>query len=564
VRLAIRTRLLSLAAALAALGAGGRATAQEPRRREEAAPPRAAAPASGPGTITGYDGATPFLLRGTVSGRLWPGLVPGAGVEGRQRRANLAALQAAVTHAVENRRFFELEPGLYEIEGAEGLIVPPNKDGFVWRGAKGSLLKQFSDNAPILTLGDVRGSREIQDMDFRGVRLFYAADQSQHVASSALQIGIMRNSTVEQIAVHADYAETGPRVKAHRGIHIVNARHPFGFFSNTVKDVMVGGAALSLLDIALVGTGSVFSNIYLTQGVTGHPHPISGVPLRIAGAADLYESVFQQLNIEWCIANTLIHTQSCRATTFLSTHLEGNRLVGWSPRVMTVAASSLVVTGFNMLDQEIRRAEVTGGTVPSVFQCYADTSIVASGVEVSWSARGRVNMPFYLVAVSGNSPPGAQQTATVTGFGLRDIAGDNQRFFGFDANLSRLEFAATGYADRYTRHDVFSEVTGARFRGNGDVTVHGDHQSPLLCFPAALGARRVVTLSGRLRGQGPGSALPARAGTLVGIRREAGDGDAHDLLVRGADGRALATIRAVPGGSTRWFRFDGNGWPALD
>jgi hypothetical protein len=551
-----RRGLWGLAAALGASEAVRPALAQTESRGRGAEP----RPRDG---IAGYQPGMPFLLRGTVSARLWPGVTPGAGVGRAQRQRNLAGLQAALDHAVANRRFFELEPGLYEIEGEAGLRVPPTKDGFVWRGAKGSLLKQFADNAPVLTLGDVAGSREIQDMDLRGVRLLYDADQSDHARSSALRIGLMRNSTVEQVAVLAEYAETGPSVKAHRGIHITNASHAFGFFSNTVKDVMVGGAARSLLDIALVGTGSVFSNIYLTQGVTGSPQPIAGVPLRIAGTADLYETVFEQLNIEWCIANVLIHAQSCRSTTFLSTHLEGNRLAGWSPRVMTVATSGINAIGWNVLDQEIRRSEVTGGTRPSLFQCYGDCAITGSGMEIAWSAAGRVDIPFHLFSVSPDSPAGAQQAASVTNLSLRDAGGGNSRSFGLDAGVSSTGLGMSGGVARYTHHELLSEVEGARFRGNADATVFGDHHRPLLCFPAALGGRRVVTLSDRLKPQGVGGSCSTPAGALVGVLREAGQGDPQELTVRGHDGRVLGAIGAAAAGTTRWFRFDGRAWQPL-
>jgi hypothetical protein len=513
--------------------------------------------------IAGYSGGTPFLLRGTVSARLWPGVTPGRGVGRAQRHRNLVGLQAAVDHAAANQRFFELEPGLYEIEGAAGLQVPPGKDGFVWRGSKGSMLKQFADGAPVLTLGDVAGGREIQDMDLRGVRLLYDADQSRHGRSTALQIGLMRNSMVGQVAVLADYAEGGPMVKAHRGIHILNRSHAFGFFSNTVNDVLVGGAARSLLDIALVGTGSVFSNIYLTQGVTGSPQPIEGVPLRVAGTADLYETVFEQLNIEWCVANVLIHAQSCRSTTFLSTHLEGNRLVGWSPHVMTVATSSINTIGWNLLDQEVRRADISGGTTPSVFQCYGDSAVAGSGMEIAWSAGGKVDMPFHLVSISPHSPVGAQHAVSVTNMSLRDAGGGNHSGFAFDAGVSAMGGGMSGHVARYVHHEILSQVEGARFTANSDVTVFGDHSRPLLCFPAALGARRVVTLSDRLKRQGPCSAMAVSPGALAGVRREAGQADTRELVVRGHDGRVLLSMGAAEAGVTRWFHFDGKAWQPL-
>ena len=513
------------------------------------------------GGLAGYDRSAPYLLRGTVSGRLWPGVEQGRDATPKQRRINLASLQAAVDHASSRRKFFELEPGLYEIEGTAGLVVPPSKDGFVWRGSKGSMLKQFSNDCAVLTVGDIDGSMEIQDMDLRGVRVFYALDQSGHARSSALRLGLIRNSTIEQVSVLADYGKTGPLVKAHRGVHIVNASHTMGFFSNTVRDVFVGGASRSLLDISLVGTGSVFSNIYLTQGVTGSPMAVSGNPLRIAGTADQYETVFEQLNIEWCIAETIIHAQKCRATTFLSTHLEGNRLAGRSPRVVSVVTSEINVIGANILDQEVRGSDVIGDAIPCVFQCYGDTSIAGSNLQISWSGPNKVDIPFHLVGIAEASPPDAHQCVNMTNLVAREVGGANTRFLGLDHGVHAARLPLSGAAvDRYTYRAIGSEVAGAKVSVNADLTVFGQCQAPFLRFPSALGATRTVTLSNRMAGGGLGSTIPTQAGSLAAIRRSSGAGDAYDLIVKNHDGAVLSTVAAASAGSTRWFRFGGADW----
>lgn len=503
--------------------------------------------------------ATPHLLRGTISGRLWNGVTPGAGVPRDQRRANLAGLQAAIHAASSQRKFFELEPGLFEIEGTDGLRIPASKHGFQWRGSKGSILQQFSSNCPVLTVGDVaEGARDCQDLHLSGVRVCYAADQSANAGSSALRIGLLRNSTLEQVSVLADYGVTGPLIKAYRGIHIVSAGSRFGFFSNTLRDIIVGGAAYSLLDIALVGTGSVFSNIYLTQGVAGHPAAVLDSPLRIRGDADQYETVFEQLNIEWCIAGTIIQAQSCRGTSFLSTHLEGNRLVGRSPSAVLLSTSQLNLIGFNILDLDLRVLDVAGGVAPALFRCYGDTAITGSNVQVSWSSPSRVNLGFEVVAVSEFSPADAQQTVSIAALIVRDMGGGNARFLSLDRNMPAAEFPAPSAVEFYSYGTLFSQARGAKIAASESATLFGQSAGPLIQYAATLGAPRTVTLSNRMSSSHVGGAIPPLTGALAGVRRNSGVADPFDLFVENHDGAPLATISSA--GLTRWFRFDGTNW----
>ena len=503
--------------------------------------------------------AAPHLLRGTVSGKLWGGVATGPGAPQEQRRANMAGLQAAIHFASSNRKFFELEPGLFEIEGMGGLLVPASKDGFQWRGSKGSILKQFSSNSPVLTIGDVTESaRDCQDLHFSGVRVCYAADQWGNAGSSALRLGLLRNCTIEQVSVLADYGAIGPLIKAYRGIHVASAGSRFGFFSNTLRDIVVGGAVHSLLDIALVGTGSVFSNVYLTQGVTGHPAPILDSPLRIRGEADQYETVFEQLNIEWCIARTLIQAQSCRSTSFISTHLEGNQLVGHAPSAVLVSTSQINLIGVNILDLGVRASDIVGKGTPALLRCYGDNAITGSNIQVSWSARGRVDTGVDVVALSETSPADAQQIVSLAALTVRDPEGGNARFLSLDRNMPAEEFPTPSAVERYVYGEMLSHTRNARLATSVSVTLFGQAADPMIQYPAALGAARTVTLSNRMASGRLGGAIPPLTGALAAVRRNSGVADRFDLVVANHDGVPLATIRAS--GTTMWFRFDGVNW----
>lgn len=504
----------------------------------------------------------PYLLRGTVSGRLWPGVTLGeAGPTAR--RTNLLSLQAALDFASAHRKFFELEPGLYELEGATGLVIPASKNGFEWRGSKESMLKQFSNDCPVLTVGDAtnRGIH-CQGLHLSGARVFYANDQSGQPRSSALQIGLLRNSIIENVSVLADYSATGPLVKAYRGIHITSASGPFGFFSNSLRDIFVAGADYSLMDVALVGTGSVFSNIYLTQGVTGHPAPISDSPLRIVGAADQYETVFEQLNIEWCAANALIKAQSCRATSFISMHLEGNQLRGSASSAIALASSQIILIGVNLLDLEAHTPAVPAeGAPPAVLRCYGDNVVHGSNVQVSWSGSDRLNTGLQLVAVNESSPADAQQIVSVANLVVRDVSGLNAKNLSLDANLPAASFPLPSAIENYRFGDVLSQVAGGLIATNTDMTVFGQYERPLIQYPAALGAVRTVTLAKKMKPSGAGSTIPPAVGALAGVRRDSGVADGFGLVVANHDATGLATL--LKSGATRWFRFDGANWAAV-
>lgn len=503
----------------------------------------------------------PAILRGTVSASRWEGVVQGAGLPPESRRQNLKSLQAAIDHAAGRGKFFELEPGLYPIEGESGLVVPAGESGFVWRGSKGSHIVQFSDNAPVLTVGDVEGSRMTGNADIRGVRLSYKTDQTMNAGASALRLGLMRSSILENIAIFADMSETGPIVRAHRGIHIVNATNPFGFFSNSMRDVIVAGAARHLLDFTLLGTGSVFQNVYLIQGTTGHPAPIAGEAFRVAGNNDLYESVFENLNVEWCIANVLMTMQNCRATSFIGCHLEGNRIHGHDPRVMQVTTSQLALLGFNILDLEVPAAG-SDGLPPQIFGFYGDCALTGSGLQVSWSGAGRAGRRLHLCAPNRYDPAGARHAIALTDVTLRDLGGDNAPFVDLDPNLPRADFPGARAIERFvSRQDGLSRVEGATLSPDADITVYAQFHEPRIEYPASLGEPRVVTLSNRMKASGEGASAKPPGGSMVTVRRGAGTADAFPILVKNHDGALLQKISSA--NATLRFQFDGTRWNAV-
>lgn len=511
--------------------------------------------------------SAPALLRGTISASRWPGVTRGAGQASATRQATLAGLQAALNDAATNRRFFEIEPGTYEIEGTAGLLIPRTKNsGFVWRGTKESHIKQYSNNCPVITIGDTTtAGNTTEQAVVEGLRASYATDQSANTGSTAVIIGLARNCTFAEWNVYADATATGwpagASIRAYRGIRTQHATDPLSYFSNTMRDVMVGGAQQNLLDMAAGGTGSVFSNIYCANGVTGSPQTIADYPIRLRGAGDLYEGVWHQINIEWCIAQYLVFCEIARNTTFASWHLEGNRLSGADPAVFNLSNAQLNLSGLNLLDLEVFTASATG--TPSVFRTYGACAVSGHGVALNWSSAGHVDRSFNLVNVTSFSPSDAPVAVNIAGLVTRDVTGGNWRNLQLDANTPVASFPAPVKADRYRWHEVLPEVTGVALAPAADCTVYGCHADATVTYPAALGAARTVTLAGVMKPSGALAAVPVPTGALCAVRRGPGTADASALTVKNltAAGTTLSTITAAD--SVVRYRFGGTNWAVV-
>ena len=509
--------------------------------------------------------ATPGLLRGTVSARRWPGVVVGTGLTSAARQTNLVALQASLNYAATNRHFFEIEPGDYEIEGVAGLVIPVTKNtGFVWRGTKGSHIKQFANNCPVITIGEVTTSSMTEQAVVQGFRASYATTQAANVNSTAVRIGACRSCTFSEWNVFADYPALGfsaaNGVKAYRGIRTQNATDPLSYFSNTMSDIMIGGCQQNHLDLAAGGTGSVFSNIYISQGITNNPQPVADYPLRLRGTGDLYESVFEQINIEWCSALYIVFAEIVRNTTFLSWHLEGNSLVGADPAVINMSSAQLNLISFNLLDLGVLSANATGA--PSILRTYGDCAMSSMGMALNWSSAGRVNRAFQLVNKTSFTPVNSAMSINMTSTVTRDVTGDNFGFFGLDGNLPAATFPTPAETDMYRFDENLPEVVGPTLKVNANTTIYGCYSRPTVIYPAVLGAARLVVLATTMKAAGALATVPVPTGALATVKRasDATAADANALTVRNATttGTVLSTISTAP--ATAYYRFNGTAW----
>jgi hypothetical protein len=503
----------------------------------------------------------PVIIRGTVYARRAAGVTVGAGQTQTVQQATLTGLQNAINYASSNGKFFEIEPNTYEIYGTTGLTIPA-VDGFRWVGSKKSVIKQFASNCPILSIGDVSaGTTSAQDMIIDGARLYYSADQTGQTSSNALQLGMLRNCTVQNISVFAPYSATGPLQKAYRGIYVASGSQNFGFFSNSVRDIMVGGADLSLMDVALVGTGSVFQNIYLTQGVTGHIGTLSGPPLRFVGNADQYETVLDQVNVEWCSSNYLIFAQNLRATTFLSCHFEGNQITGFDPHVFDISSSQISFIGSNLLDM-VCQSGVTG--TAAIFRCYGDCTINSTNFRISWSGSGSLTTTVNVVALNEFGTTDMNPSIDMTGLSFKDVIGNNLPNLQLSPSQPLASYSPPYALNRYQYGTVIDKVERAviQLPGTANYTHYQSHVDATIMVPASLSAARTITLSPLRIPSGTGSTLKGPAGNTVKVHRMTGTASNNLLVVNGGAGAGTLTTNTTAD-TNYYYVFDGTNWAAF-
>lgn len=378
--------------------------------------------------------SVPALLRGTVAARLWPGVTVGASQSSAVRQANLTALQAAIDYACANSKFFEIEPGIYEIQGSAGLVVPYGKRTLSWHGSKGSHIRQATNGAPCITFGDVTTSNTLEDATVRGFRASHISSQSGQSAGSAVRMGLVRNSLFDDWEAGADFDGSGPVTPSYKGLQIVNGANTTGFFSNTLSNFKVAGAVYQLLDWSLVGTGSRLVNGYFTGGVTGTPYAFTtAAPISIAGSADLYETVFDTVNFEHCRITDypLAVLQSCRGLSFLGCHLEGIDIRGYDPRVFQVSTSQLNFLSGNQIQDLVVPTSGWSGLTPVIFGTYGDCDIKGAGLFIlSWSSASKV-LQTTQIACRNRYAAATDKLNAMLNYRVRDVGANNEAYLDF-------------------------------------------------------------------------------------------------------------------------------------
>ncbi|MBL6081096.1 hypothetical protein JMJ56_24110 [Belnapia sp. T18] len=494
------------------------------------------------------------MLQGTVVASRWPGVTAGAHIGRAARVRNAAALQAAVDRAASAGRFFELEPGLFEIESELGLVVPA-ADAFRWQGSTASHIRQFADNAPILSVGDTQHGRTYTGrLRLSGFRLDYARHQHGQPRSTALRLGLLTGCVIEDGFVSPAYDERGSSADAFRGLHVTSGRTATGFFSNTLRDLHIAGAGHCVLNLSIFGSGNLFQNVYVKQsGSPPGPRPVAAGLMLLDGRGTQQEGVFEQCNFEWASGRTMLQLENVRNLTFLSCHFEGLELTGRQPALLRLANAEAQLSACTF--QEISTDAAQGEGEAALCKLWGQNRLTANGLHLEWNAASRVRRPLRVVGIAAGGPVDAEPQVRLSDISVTDDAGDNQLSVTLD---DRIAEPVPGLLEEYRRGALFSTLRGGRLAVGPDHTHYGYHADAVLVCPAIPLRSCVVVLSNRVRADGPGAALPVPTGALVTVIREAGPPGLPEARVQNHDGRTL--LRLAAPGSRAHFRFDGSHW----
>lgn len=520
-------------------------------------------PAGPPGpagelSVAGYVPSVPYLMRGTVQGHLWAGVTPGAGATSAVRTANGTALQAAIDYAATNRYFFELIPGVYEIDRAGGLVIPSNAQGFVWKGAMGAAgytgtsIVQFAPNSPIITMGNTGAGGMTETLNFDGVAVRYGAGTSGMTDANAILLGRMWMSVLENIDVTANWNGTNWDNPAYRGIYIDdNNIVGTGFFSNILKNIRIKGVRENHMCARVTGTGNTFENIYLGNG--GAPGlagaiPINGPALLWSSANRAqYGNVWNQLNIEWTGAPKLI-AMNVTSAMLNSVHLEGNRSTGWNPCLIEAAGSNLLLNQVDVLHHRFNSAEgMDSGATGALFSTYQGR-ILANNVVLQQDGAGDVNRPWLLYRDTTGSVD-YNPACEVNNF---QVSGTNATIGDFAPDAGRGYTPRLRKARQFVNQYGVSRIRGAEFELISTASPPPVNTEGLL--DPVFYVRTALTQGVAVRLSNTGAAL----GNVVTLVRGTGATGAFDLTLRDDANTILATMSTA--GAMVQAIFNGTAW----
>jgi len=402
-------------------------------------------------------------------------------------------------------------------------------------------------------------------MDVEGMTLHYLADQSANTNANALRLGNLWLSRIANMRIGSTITNN----RSYRGVYIPQG---MSFFSNTVENIKVFRSSFSLLHIANFGTGNRYDNIYLS-GVTSTSvagSVTSPFLWEMAGSQQMHDSNFNQLNIEWCIANTLMKLTNVRGANFNSVHFEQNRLTNSTPTLVMLNISNASFNGLTVLDNRVESAIASGS--PSLIRLVGESSATVQNLPVIINSSSYVDLPLN-VSFQGTDPAFAagrdQNPGSVTIENLRLIDGtgtslrDNVRP---DHTIDPAQFGpmSASFVRRIsTGTEPGAQIDGMTMELVGNYTLYGAYaRNAWIRFPAALTANATLTLSNVMGPAGTQfSGVPVPEGTMLAVRRRTGS-QTNALTINNWNGTAIVAADTTVG--TTWrLKFSGGNWSLI-
>jgi hypothetical protein len=501
----------------------------------------------------------PAIIRGTVYLQSVSGLTLGAGQTLTVRQANATALQAAFDYAAANNKIVEYEPNTIEIDNTTGILWDnSNYNNFTLRGTSKSIISQFHANAPLLI---VANSVQLSLLSVDGLGLAYGSTQTGNTSAITCQLGDMWRCSFKKMSIGTFGASSASNYPD-KALRIFSANSGASFFSNEMEDVYAQGAQTSLFSKEIFGTGNTYRNIYLTNTVGNGVSTAITAPFVVnSGGASDTESVFEELNIEWCATQIMMNLNVSQAHTFISAHFEGIKMTGSNPRfVYLQGGASANFLGCDWLNPIIQAANFTNTAAMVVFGAAGPCNMTGCVIQDAIGGNVTSNFLVYRPELTTFVPIG-----TVDNMMFSGLAG----FAQLDSTTPIATYGPVDQVGGYsypvrfarTRRSRISNPSGTSFTlfGNAGAEV-------FLQYTTALGAATTLVLAGKYaNGSDPGNTIACLPGHQVQLHVPAGVTSATNTLTvhnLTSGGTTLTTLNTT-GASDTYYAFDGTNWAAI-
>jgi hypothetical protein len=502
----------------------------------------------------------PAIIRGTVYGHLAAGVTRGAGQTTAVQTATLSGLQAALNEAATLSKFFELEPGTYEIYGANGLVIPSSGQ-INWHGDKGSLLSQFYVNAPILVFGDTTGSTTLYDSKIDGFGVQYGVSQTGNTNANAILMCNMAWTTVENFAVtpNGGFPIVNPSYVA------LNVNSAGTWFNNCLRNGHLYGGQLNLFSLQIQGSGNLFQDIYMSNGTNNASNldayaALSGPAFNIANTAyaTMSGNVFERINVESVKGQFLLYLQEAQSLTLMGLHVENCQLNAAGGCVIANVGSNI-----NIIDMDLYDLQTASGlgTCNVIYNSGSGESCTINGLRIGWDTYSDPGLlsPLTVFANGGNN----DQNVNIEMFGL--VVGDDVFVNLAQTTLWNGLYPLANNSEQYDvqvgslTSDQVQVSTGLYQPSISSTYTHyGCHEDATLMVPSTLSAATTITLSNKRKASGLGSSLATETGNTVRVRRLTGT-YADALTVK--DGQSGTTLTTNTTDAVDYlYTFNGTNW----
>ncbi|MFC5067301.1 hypothetical protein [Flaviflagellibacter deserti] len=512
----------------------------------------------------------PARIRGTIDISTQGGtVVLGSGTDDTTRDANFIALQAALDYADASGKYVDVPTGRYEahytgMQGAQkvGLQIKAGIPGV--RGDAGSVFAQYSQNHPILTIGETTVRSYFGE--YQGLSVVNGVDQTGQVDSAGIQLGAMTYCYLDKISVQPYSNGAGAEAgyfDPYDGMKTIAGT----IWSNKFQRINIGGGKRNLLRWTADGTGSKWDVLYCGghRGGARIPALIEAV-VRFENTSQMD---IDQMNIEWTEATSLF-LSNAKLIEIKSLHHEGNKLPNvFHPSFFRVSSSELLLTSLQVFDPRVANGEFTG--TAAMFSHFGRTVLNVKNMGLRVQAPNGFNdVDWHLnfnrddepLSLNGGAHAGVCKIEGIYLAGAQQLVLDPKTPKTSHGNLNLLGIG------EYNWNYCFSTTERLWVKIPGGVAatyaMYGAHRHTAITIEdPIIGAKTIQLRPELLAGSGIGSAVQRERGDTVSIHREATATGAFNVVV--TDGtnviENIAENTTSPG-TRRKYVWNGTSWNA--